>query len=90
MREGPFRAVWLAAVLSICVVWMQDVGSAWLMKRLTDGDPLMVGLVQAMAVLPVVLLAVLLVPPLPGRNDGAPACQPAGGRPLVRLAPCAA
>jgi MFS family permease len=57
LREGAFRAVWLAAVLSICVVWMQDVGSAWLMKRLTDGDPLMVGLVQAMAVLPVVLLA---------------------------------
>ena len=49
LRGGVFRAVWIAAVLSIGAIWMQDVGAGWLMKNLTGGDPLMVALVQAAA-----------------------------------------
>jgi len=58
LRGGVFRAVWIAAVLSIGAIWMQDVGAGWLMKNLTGGDPLMVALVQAAASLPILLLVV--------------------------------
>ncbi len=58
LRGGVFRAVWIAAVLSIGAIWMQDVGVGWLMKGLTAGDPLMVALVQAAASLPILLLVV--------------------------------
>lgn len=58
LRGGVFRAVWIAAVLSIAAIWMQDVGAGWLMKGLSGGDPLMVALVQAATSLPVMLLVV--------------------------------
>jgi MFS family permease len=58
LRGGVFRAVWIAAVLSIGAIWMQDVGTGWLMKGLTAGDPLMVALVQAATSLPILLLVV--------------------------------
>jgi len=58
LRGGVFRAVWIAAVLSIGAIWMQDVGAGWLMKSLTGGDPLMVALVQAATSLPILLLVV--------------------------------
>ena len=58
LRGGVFRAVWIAAVLSIGAIWMQDVGAGWLMKNLTGGDPLMVALVQAATSFPILLLVV--------------------------------
>jgi MFS family permease len=58
LRGGVFRAVWIAAVLSIGAIWMQDVGAGWLMKTLTGADPLMVALVQAATSLPILLLVV--------------------------------
>jgi MFS family permease len=58
LRGGVFRAVWIAAVLAIGAIWMQDVGAGWLMKTLTAGDPLMVALVQAATSLPILLLVV--------------------------------
>lgn len=58
LRGDVFRAVWIAAVLAIAAIWMQDVGAGWLMKGLSGGDPLMVALVQAATSLPVMLLVV--------------------------------
>jgi MFS family permease len=58
LRGGVFRAVWVAAVLAIGAIWMQDVGAGWLMKSLTAADPLMVALVQAATSLPILLLVV--------------------------------
>ncbi len=58
LRGGVFRAVWIAAALSIGAIWMQDVGTGWLMKGLTGADPLMVALVQAATSLPILLLVV--------------------------------
>src|SRR6204780_5562421 len=50
-----FRSLWIASVISYAGTWMQNVGAGWLMTRLTM-NPLMVGLVQAAATLPVFLV----------------------------------
>lgn len=58
LREPVFRAVWVAAVIAICAIWMQDVGAVWFVKELTASDPLAISLVQAATSLPVLLLVV--------------------------------
>ena len=55
LREPLFRSLWVAAVLSYTGTWMQNVGAGWLMTLLTM-SPLMVGLVQAAATVPVFLV----------------------------------
>src|ERR1700689_4553967 len=50
-----FRSLWIASVISYTGTWMQNVGAGWLMTQLTM-NPLMVGLVQAAATLPVFLV----------------------------------
>src|SRR5437867_7650302 len=46
LRQLPFRALWIATVVSNIGTWMQNVGAAWLMTALTP-SPVMVALVQA-------------------------------------------
>jgi predicted MFS family arabinose efflux permease len=55
LREPLFRSLWIAAVISYTGTWMQNVGAGWLMTQLTP-SPLMVGLVQAAAAIPVFLV----------------------------------
>ena len=55
LREPVFRSLWIAAVISYTGTWMQNVGAGWLMTQLTT-SPLMVGLVQAAATVPVFLV----------------------------------
>src|SRR5438309_7144877 len=55
LREPLFRAMWIAAIISYIGTWMQAVGAGWMMTVLTM-SPLMVGLVQAAAALPVFLV----------------------------------
>jgi len=55
LREPLFRSLWIAAVISYTGSWMQNVGAGWLMTELTT-SPLMVGLVQAAASIPVFLV----------------------------------
>jgi MFS family permease len=55
LREPLFRSLWVAAVVSYTGTWMQNVGAGWLMTQLTT-SPLMVGLVQAAAAVPVFLV----------------------------------
>jgi MFS family permease len=55
LREPLFRSLWVAAVISYTGTWMQNVGAGWLMTLLTM-SPLMVGLVQAAATVPVFLV----------------------------------
>ena len=55
LREPVFRSLWIAAVISYTGTWMQNVGAGWLMTQLT-ASPLMVGLVQAAAAVPVFLV----------------------------------
>ena len=55
LREPLFRSLWIAAVISYTGTWMQNVGAGWLMTQLTT-SPLMVGLVQAAASIPVFLV----------------------------------
>jgi len=55
LREPLFRSLWIAAVISYTGTWMQNVGAGWLMTQLTT-SPLMVGLVQAAAAVPVFLV----------------------------------
>ena len=50
-----FRSLWIAAVISYTGTWMQNVGAGWLMTQLST-SPLMVGLVQAAAAIPVFLV----------------------------------
>ena len=58
LAARAFRYVWIAATLSLAVVWMNDVGAAWAMKSLTSADPLMVALIQVATSVPVVFLVV--------------------------------
>jgi MFS family permease len=55
LQEPLFRSLWIAAVVSYTGTWMQNVGAGWLMTQLTT-SPLMVGLVQAAAAVPVFLV----------------------------------
>ena len=55
LGEPIFRSLWIAAVISYTGTWMQNVGAGWLMTQLTT-SPLMVGLVQAAAAVPVFLV----------------------------------
>jgi MFS family permease len=55
LGEPLFRSLWIASVISYTGTWMQSVGAGWLMTQLTL-NPLMVGLVQAAAALPVFLV----------------------------------
>jgi MFS family permease len=57
LRDGAFRLFWCAAVVSITVIWMHDLGTVWFMRELTNADPFMVSLIQAAASLPVMLLS---------------------------------
>src|SRR5579871_1631721 len=55
LGEPLFRSLWIAAVISFTGTWMQNVGAGWLMTQLST-SPLMVGLVQAAAAIPVFLV----------------------------------
>ena len=55
LGEPLFRSLWIASVISYTGTWMQNVGAGWLMTQMTM-NPLMVGLVQAAAALPVFLV----------------------------------
>jgi MFS family permease len=55
LREPLFRSLWIASLISYTGTWMQNLGAGWLMTQLTL-SPLMVGLVQAAATLPVFLV----------------------------------
>lgn len=55
LGELLFRSLWIASVISYTGTWMQNVGAGWLMTQMTM-NPLMVGLVQAAAALPVFLV----------------------------------
>jgi MFS family permease len=55
LGEPLFRSLWIASVISYTGTWMQNVGAGWLMTQMTL-NPLMVGLVQAAAAMPVFLV----------------------------------
>ncbi len=55
LGEPLFRSLWIASVISYVGTWMQNVGAAWLMTQMTM-NPLMIGLVQTAATLPVFLV----------------------------------
>ncbi len=56
LRHDTFRALWIAALISMIGAWMQGLGASWLMTEL-DRSPIMVGLVQAAQMIPGIFLA---------------------------------
>ena len=52
-----FRAFWVGMSLSTAAFWMQNIAVTWLMKDWSDGDPVLVSLVQTALFLPVMLLS---------------------------------
>src|SRR5450432_2489442 len=56
LRNGLFRSVWIATIVSNVGTWMQDVGAGWLMTSLS-ASPSMVALVEAADSIPLMLLA---------------------------------
>src|SRR5664279_3817976 len=56
LRNGLFRSLWIATVVSNVGTWMQDVGAGWLMTSLSS-SPSMVALVEAADSIPLMLLA---------------------------------
>ena len=56
LRNGLFRALWIATIVSNVGTWMQDVGAGWLMTSLSS-SPSLVALVEAADSIPVMLLA---------------------------------
>src|ERR1700755_3316537 len=58
LRERNFRIYLIAQTISQAGTWMQAIGQAWLVLRLTDSGTSL-GLVVALQALPVLLLAPL-------------------------------
>ncbi len=56
LRNPNYRLFWCGQVVSMVGTWMQRIGQAWLVLRLTD-SPLALGIVTACQTLPVLLLA---------------------------------
>src|SRR3954449_3982637 len=56
LRNGVFRALWLAVLGSQIGTWMQTVGAQWLLVDQPNA-PTLVSLVQTASMLPVLLLA---------------------------------
>ena len=56
LRNGLFRNLWIATIVSNVGTWMQDVGAGWLMTSLSS-SPSMVALVEAADSIPMMLLA---------------------------------
>lgn len=52
-----FRVFWIGMSLSTTAFWMQNIAVTWLMRDWTDGDPVMISLVQTALFLPVMLLS---------------------------------
>jgi len=56
LKNGLFRGLWIATIVSNVGTWMQDVGAGWMMTSLSS-SPSLVALVEAADSLPVMLLA---------------------------------
>ncbi len=56
LRNPNYRLFWFGQVISMVGTWMQRIGQAWLVLRLTN-SPLALGIVTACQTLPVLLLA---------------------------------
>jgi len=56
LRNGLFRSLWIATIVSNVGTWMQDVGAGWLMTSLSS-SPSLVALVEAADSIPLMLLA---------------------------------
>ena len=56
LRVQAFRALWIAQLFSMIGTWMQTVGAQWLLVDEPNAATL-VGLVQAAAMLPTLVLA---------------------------------
>ncbi len=58
LRHRNFRLFWSGQTFSLIGTWMQIVAQGWLVYRLTD-SPLMLGLVNVVALIPVVPVSLL-------------------------------
>ena len=56
LRNPNYRLFWVGQVVSMVGTWMQRIGQAWLVLRLTD-SPLALGVVTACQTLPVLLFS---------------------------------
>jgi MFS family permease len=56
LRQGGFRALWLASFASLTGSWISDSTAAWLMTSLS-GSPLMVAMVSSAITLPILMMA---------------------------------
>ena len=54
-----FRFFWYGMCLSTAAFWMQNIAVTWLMRDWTNGDAVMVSLVQTALFLPVMLLSLI-------------------------------
>ena len=54
LRNYNYRLFWLGQLVSLTGTWMQTIGQAWLVLRLTS-SPLAVGIVTALQTLPILL-----------------------------------
>lgn len=52
-----FRAFWIGMSLSTTAFWMQNIAVTWLMRDWTNGDPIMISLVQTALFMPVMILS---------------------------------
>jgi len=56
LRNTNYRLFWIGQIISMVGTWMQRIGQAWLVLRLTN-SPLALGIVTACQTLPVLLFA---------------------------------
>ena len=61
LRQRNFRYFWFGQIVSLVGTWMQNIGLAWLVIKLTN-SPFLLGLVSAMQFLPVMLFSLFAGP----------------------------
>jgi MFS family permease len=58
LGDPDYRRFWIGLVTASAAYWVHNVAASWLMKEWTDGDPVMVALVQTSISLPVMFMAI--------------------------------
>lgn len=59
LRNRSYRLFWLGQWVSLIGTWMQTVTLAWLLNRLTGGDPFALGMLGAASAAPTLILVLI-------------------------------
>ena len=75
-RHRNYRLFFAGQAISLVGTWMQQVAQAWLVLKVSGGDPLWLGVVAAAQFLPVMVLGLFAGDPRRRRCPSGRPCSP--------------